>query len=114
MAVGIRQRVRHLPSELERVAAVVQRQDVGVGELGGDLDLAEEAVAAEGRGQLEAQNLQRHGAAELEISGEIDGGHPARAELALDGVAVDEGTTKRVENVHRSTAVLRDGLTYRL
>jgi hypothetical protein len=82
-------------------------------ELRGGLDLEQEAVEAEAGGEFGAKNLQRNSAVVLEIEGKIDGGHPALPELALDGVAVDEGTTKRVENVHRSTAVLRDGLTYR-
>ena len=60
-------------------------------ELGGGLDLAQEPVGAEGGRQLGPQDLERDLAVVLEVAGEVDGGHPALPELALDGVAVGEG-----------------------
>ena len=59
-------------------------------EVGGGLDLAEEALAADCGGQFGPQDLDRDLAIVLEILGEVDGGHAARAELALDAVAVGE------------------------
>ena len=54
----------------------------------GDPDLGEEALAAEHRGQLGAQDLEGDVAVVLEVVREIDRRHAARAELALDAVAV--------------------------
>ena len=80
-------------------------------EPGGDFDLAGEAVRSHGHGDLGAQNLERDLAVVLDVLGEIDRGHPALPELALDGVAVGEGLAKGVEDVHGSTAKERNGLT---
>ena len=59
-------------------------------ELGGDLDLAGEPLAAERGGELGAEDLHGDLAVVLEVLGEVDGGHAAGAELALDAVAVGE------------------------
>ena len=59
---------------------------------GGDrLDLAEEPLGADDRGELRPQHLDRDLAIVLEVLGQIDGGHAALAELPLDAVAVGEG-----------------------
>ena len=60
-------------------------------EVGGDLDLGEEALAADDGDELGVQDLDGDLAAVLQVVGEIDGGHAALAELALDAVAVGEG-----------------------
>ena len=62
----------------------------------GRLDLAQEALGAERGGELGAQDLDRDLAVVPEVLGEVDRGHAARAELALDPVAVGE---RRVEAV---------------
>ncbi len=54
----------------------------------GELDLALEAVGADRGGQLGVQHLQGDGAVVADVADEVDGGHAAAAELALDGVAV--------------------------
>ena len=59
---------------------------------GGDgLDLAEEPLGADDRGELRAQHLDRDLAVVLEVVREIDGGHAAGAELALDAIAIGQG-----------------------
>ena len=55
------------------------------------LDLAEEPLGADHRGQLGPQHLDGDLAAVLEVVREIDGGHAALAQLALDAVAVGQG-----------------------
>ena len=60
-------------------------------ELRGELDLAQEAVAAERLGEVGAQHLERDVAVVLEVVREVDRGHAAGAELALDAVAALEG-----------------------
>ena len=54
---------------------------------GGGLDLEAEALRAEGRTQLGVEQLQRYRALVLEILSQIDRGHAAAPELALEGVA---------------------------
>ena len=81
--------VRHdVVEEAVGLARVMQRQDVGMIEAGGDLDLAEEAVGAERGGELGVEDLERDGAVVLAVVGQVHGGHAAAAELALDVVLV--------------------------
>ena len=54
------------------------------------LDLGEEALGAQRGRELGVQHLDRHLAVVPDVVGEIDGGHPTRAEFALDAVAVGE------------------------
>ena len=81
------------------LAGVEQRQDVRVLQPGGDADLAGEALGAEGRGELGAEHLDGDLAVVLQVVGEVDGGHAALAELALDPVGGAEGTLKLVAQV---------------
>ena len=64
---------------------------------GGGLDLHHEPLGAEHGGELGLQDLERDLAVVLEVLGEVDGGHAALAELALDAVAVGEGGGEAVE-----------------
>ncbi len=64
-----------------------------------DLDLTEEAIWPKGRSKLGSQDLHRHLAVVLQILGEVDRGHAARAKLFLDGIAVGEGGFETVEGV---------------
>jgi hypothetical protein len=68
----------------------VQWQDVGVGQLGGNFDLSEEALGAQVGSQLRVENLYCDESIVLEVAGQIHSRHAASAELALDGVAVGE------------------------
>ncbi len=74
-----------------RFTRIKQRQDVRGLQLGRDLDLAQEALPADGLGQLGAQHLDRHPPIVLQVLGQVHRGHAARPELALDVVAVGEG-----------------------
>ena len=69
-------------------AGVEEGEDVRMLEGGGEADLAHEPV---GEGdQLAADDLEGDGPAVPEVAGEVDGGHAAPAELALDAVAAFE------------------------
>jgi hypothetical protein len=59
-------------------------------EPGRGLDLAAEALGSEGEAQLGMEQLQRHRSLVLEILGQIDRGHTAAPELALERVLVAE------------------------
>ena len=69
-------------------------------ELGADADLLEKPLAAQHRGQLGAQHLERNGAIVLQVAGEIDPGHSAGTELALDRVAARESRGETVSVGH--------------
>ncbi len=60
-------------------------------QVGGDLDLGQEPVAPDDGRELRMQDLDGHLAAVLQVLGEIDRGHAALTELALDAVTVTEG-----------------------
>ena len=82
--------VRHgEPEPAGGLARVVDGQDVGMLEPGGEPDLALEPVIAEA-GETGVQDLQRHRPVVAEVERQIDGSHAAPAELALDAVAVLE------------------------
>ena len=69
-------------------------------QLGGEADLALEAVGAEGEGELGEEELEGDRAVVAEVLGEVDDGHAAAPELALDGVAVGEGVAQGLRHSH--------------
>src|SRR4029077_13618829 len=72
----------------------VEGEDVGVVELGGDLDFAQEPGGADGGGDFGPQDLDGYRAAVLLIQGEVDDGHAAPAQLPLDAVPSGEASTE--------------------
>ena len=92
IAQGLALDVGHdVVEEAVGVAGVEEAEDVGVLEARGDLDLAGEALGAEGGGELGTEDLDGDAAVVLQVFGEVDGGHAALAELPLDAVAAGEG-----------------------
>ena len=85
----------HVEQLSRRVSRVEQRQDVRMLQAGRDLDLLEEALGADHRRQLGVQHLHRHLAVMARVRREIDGRHPAAAELALDRVSVGQRPFQR-------------------
>ena len=79
------------------VAAVEQREDVRMLQARGGADLAEEAFAAEGGAEVGMEDLDGDVALVLEVVGEVDGGHAALAEFALEAVAVRQGRGEAIE-----------------
>src|SRR6267143_5613525 len=90
----------HIVKEADGLARVDERQDVRVREPGGDPDLAQEPLGAEGRGERGLEHFDGDFAAVLLVLGEVDGRHPTPPELALDGVAVGEGGAEACEGTH--------------
>ncbi len=78
----------HVKQEPRRLARLVERQDVGMLEVGGRPDFGQEPLGAEGRGELGVQHLDGDVAVVLQVVGEIDRGHPALPKLAVDPVAL--------------------------
>ena len=65
----------------------------------GDLDLPQEALGAEHR--------DRHLAVVLEVLGEIDRGHAARAEFALQAIAVRQRGGEAIERISHADSLRR-------
>jgi hypothetical protein len=68
-------------------------------EVGGDADFPEEAVGADGGGELRPQGLDRDLAAVAQIGREIDRRHAAFAHQPVDLVAVAERGAKLLQDV---------------
>ena len=81
-------------SRRKRVAVhaprIEERQDVRMLQIRGGLDLGEEPLGADHGGELGPQDLERDLAIVSEVVREVDGGHAALAQLALDPVAICE------------------------
>ncbi len=89
----------HVIEEPGRRPGVVQGQDVGMLQPRGDLDLAQEALGAELRGELRVEHLDRDRPMVLQILREEHRRHAPPTELTLDRVAVGESLTKGVEQI---------------
>ena len=85
-------------------ARIDQAEDVGVLEAGGGLDLGEEAVAADDGAQFGMEDLDGDLTGVLEVLGEVDGGHAALAELALEAVAVGERRSEASQRIAHGSA----------
>ena len=57
-------------------------------QLGGELDLAAEAVDVQPRGEIGRQHLDDHVPFERRLGGDEDAAHPPATQLALDPVGV--------------------------
>ena len=66
-------------------------------EVGGGLDLDQEPLGPDHGGELGPQDLEGDLAIVLEVLGEIDGGHAAGTQLALDAVAIGQCSGEAVE-----------------
>ena len=80
-----------------------------------DPDLGEEPLGAQHGAQLGIEHLERDVAIVLQVLREVDGGHAAGADLALDPVAVSESGGQALQRVgqHCACAVVRISLTKR-
>ena len=66
-------------------------------EVGGELDLGQEPLGADHGGELGPEHLERDPAVVAEVLGEVDGGHAAGADLAVEAVAVRQGGLEPAE-----------------
>ncbi len=70
-----------------KLARVDEAEDVRVLQVGDGLDLAQKPFGADDGGEVGAEHLDGDLAVVLEVVREVDGGHAAGAELALDPIA---------------------------
>jgi hypothetical protein len=80
------------PQVSGRLARVEHREDVGMLQAGHQADLAEEPLGAERGGEPWVEHLECHGPVVPEIVREVNRGHATASELALERVAVGEGS----------------------
>ena len=92
---------QHVPHKPFAFARFDEGENVRMVELRADANLFEESLGTEHRGELGAEHLEGHFAVELSIAGEIDCGHPALAELALDRVSARESRAETGGVGHR-------------
>src|SRR5258705_544311 len=78
----------HGVEEASGLAGIDEREDVRMLELGGDADLAEEALAGDGRHHARTHHLDGDLAAQLAIACLEDRRHPAPPRLALHDIAI--------------------------
>ena len=69
-----------------RFAGVEQRQQVGMLQAGGDANLAEESLGAEDGAELGIEDLERDAPVVLDVARQVDGGHAAAPDLAIEDV----------------------------
>src|SRR3954469_15231977 len=85
--------------EPSRFAGIEQRQDMRMLELGGEADLAEEAIGPEHGSQVGPEYFDGDKAIVLEFVRQIHRRHAAPPELTLDGVAAGEVGRESCEEV---------------
>ena len=86
----------------------MQREYVRVLQVRGDLDLVQEPLRADDRGELGPEHLERDRAIVFEVAREVDGRHAALTEVPLDAVAVGErGGELGCEVLHGGQAYAR-------
>src|SRR5438105_1159833 len=88
-------------------AGVVQRQDVGVVQLRGGLDLSQEPVCAERGGDLLAEHLDGDETVMSRIAGQKHHRHAAAAQLPLERVAVRQGRAEAFLKLQRTPPISR-------
>ena len=73
-------------------------------QVGDGLDLAEEPLGADDGREVGPEDLDGDLALVAEVAGEVDGGHAALAQLALDAVAVGEGRPESLNGVGQAAS----------
>jgi hypothetical protein len=78
---------------------IVNSQDVGMLQPGGQPNLALEPLGAERGGQLRVKQLQGHWPIVLEIVGSKHGCHSAPTEHSLDAIAISQPVLNPAQNI---------------
>ena len=78
---------RHLVEKRLRVAQIKERQDMRMQQIGGRLDLGQEAFTTYYGSQFRLQDLERNLPLVTYVLGQVDRSHPAFPKLMLDAVA---------------------------
>jgi hypothetical protein len=73
-------------------------------EPGGERDLALKSLGTGARAQLRPDDLERDGTIVFKVTGQVDRGHAAASQLALERVAVAEGGGEFGEDIAHGAA----------
>jgi hypothetical protein len=92
----------HIVEQPRRLARVEQRKQIRMLQVRGDPDLREKTLDSENRAELRIQHFDCDRAIVAQIARQIDGGHPAGADLAIDRVATLQGRAELGQQGHRS------------
>ena len=103
----------HVVEQPLRASRIEQRQNVRMLKIRGELYLLQEAIGAEYGGEFGMQQLDRDFAMVLDVFGEVDRRHSARAELALDPVTVGEMRCQSLQN-RRGQVYFRKEATWKM
>jgi hypothetical protein len=96
----------HVEEEVVVRARRQQRNDVGMLQLGGELDLPLEPLHVDARPHLGREHLDNHLAAEPGLLRQEDTAHPPTTELPLDAVGVTNGSLQAVREGTQDTGFL--------
>src|SRR5512143_4367018 len=91
----------HVKEKVAGFSRVVERQDVRMAEVRGELDLAPKPIRAEDGSDLGPEDLERHVASVLYIPPEKHGRHATVSKLSAQAVAAAKGAIERLELVGR-------------
>ena len=83
-------------------ARVVEREDIGMIQAGGQLNLSKKALAAERFREIGTQDFDRDFAAVLVVVGQVDRGHTARSELAVESILMGERIGQDRRGLHNA------------
>ncbi len=83
-----------------RFARVVEREDMRMIQAGGQLDLSKKALAAERFREIGTQDFDRDFPAVLVVVGQVDRGHTARSELAVESILMGERIGQDCRGLH--------------
>jgi len=78
---------------------------VGVLEVGREGDLGQEPLGADHRRQLGPEHLEGHRPVVADVLGQVDGRHPARADLTVEAVAGRESGLEPAEQLGHAYAL---------
>ena len=78
-----------------------------------EFDLGEKSFGAERRGDFRPHDFDRHFAAVADVVGEVDRGHAAFAELALDVVSAGQARSQRLVGLGHAIRVFMAAMTAR-
>jgi hypothetical protein len=84
----------HIEEEARRGPRIEEREEVGMLEVRGDLDLAQEPLDPEHGPELGVEDLVGDLPIVPEVAGEVHRGHPTASDLAVDRIAVREGVAE--------------------
>jgi len=91
----------HKEKEALGLAGVMKGKNMRVSEIGHRLDFPKEPLCAQGPSQLRIEHLHGDLAMMLQVLGQVDGGHPAATDLAVESITVGEGRPEAFLWVHR-------------